>query len=107
MKVSVIGTKIPTNNGLVTKTQNDSVKQVLEKKIEDVGKKIPNTSGLVKKTVCCNNTKITKIENKIPSVTSFVTTYALNTKSTETENKMPDITNLATKVIFEYKRDRK
>ena len=46
---------------------------------------IHNTSDLVKMTDC--NTKITKIESKIPSVTSLVTIAALNTKATDIENK--------------------
>ena len=46
-------------------------KQCLEKKIKDVAQKIPNFNGLIKKTD--RNTKITEIENMIPSVTGLVT----------------------------------
>ena len=65
IKFNVIDTKIPCTSGLVTKTQYDSDKQGLEKKIE-VGKKTPNTSGLVKKTDC--NAKLTETGNKIHSI---------------------------------------
>ena len=37
-KVNGIGTKIPNTSELVTKTQYDSDKESLEKKIKDVGK---------------------------------------------------------------------
>ena len=60
MKINAIDIKIPSNNWLVTKTHDDSVKQCLEKKINDVNKKILNASGLVKKTDY--NTKITYID---------------------------------------------
>ena len=60
MKINAIDFKIPSNNWLVTKTHDDSVKQCLEKKINDVNKKILNASGLVKKTDY--NTKITYID---------------------------------------------
>lgn len=36
IKVSAIDTKIPHTSGSVTKTQYNSVKQSLEKKIEDI-----------------------------------------------------------------------
>ena len=39
-------------------------------KISDADKKIPDTSGLVKKTDYIS--KITLIENKIPSITSLL-----------------------------------
>lgn len=78
MKVNVVDTKIPSTNRLVTKTQYDSVKQGLERKIEDVDKKIPNTSRLVKKIDFSIKTK--DIENKLPSVTDLVTTVALKKK---------------------------
>ena len=74
-------TKIPSTAGLVFKTQYDSDKQSLKKKIYDVGKHIPNTSGLVKKTDY--NTNITEIKNKIPTLTGLVTTAAVNRKATD------------------------
>ena len=54
-----------------------------------------DTSGLVKKTDY--NTKITKIEDKIPDSNSFVKKTYYNTKITEIEGKIPDISDLATK----------
>ena len=36
------------------------------------------------------NTKISKIENKIPETSSLVTRNVLNTKISEVENKIPD-----------------
>ena len=50
-KLNVISTRIPSTSRIVNKTQHDSDKQHLEKKIEkDIDQKIPNTSGLFKKT---------------------------------------------------------
>ena len=77
LKVNAIDTKIPSTSGLVTKTQYDSDKQGLEKKIEDVDKKIPNTSEMVKKTDY--STIIIEIEKKY-GFTVLVTTTALHTK---------------------------
>ena len=62
-----------------------------------LAKKIPKTSGLVKKTDY--STKILKDRNKMPSVTSLVTTTALNTKATQIKNKITD-NNLATKTAL-------
>ena len=42
-KVNAIDTEISSTGGLVFKTQYDSGKQNLDKKIEDVNQKIPNT----------------------------------------------------------------
>ena len=47
IKVSAIDTKVP--RGLVNKTQYDSDKQGLEKKIKNIDRKIVNTNGLGKK----------------------------------------------------------
>ena len=93
MKINAIDIKIPSNNWLVTKTHDDSVKQCLEKRIKDVNKKILNASGLVKKTDY--NTKITYIDYLV--YLGLVTISALKTKVTEIENKIHDITNQATK----------
>ena len=49
-KVNAIGTKVPNNGELDSKTQYDSEKHNLEKKIDDIGKKISNTNNLVTKT---------------------------------------------------------
>ena len=46
-KVNVIDTKIPKTNELAFKTQYNSGKQNLEKKMEDVNQKMPNTKELV------------------------------------------------------------
>ena len=43
-KVKAVDSKIPITSGLVTKTQYDSDKQGIEKKLEHVDKKVPNTS---------------------------------------------------------------
>ena len=53
--------------------------------------KIPDTSGLFKKTDY--NAKITKIEGKIPSISSLTTNSAL----TAVENKIPNISSLVKK----------
>ena len=59
-KLSAIVTKISSTNGL------DSDRQGVEKKIVDVDENITNTIGLVKENDY--NTKVTDIENKIPTV---------------------------------------
>lgn len=59
-KLSVIVTKISSTNGL------DSDRQGVEKKIVDVDENITNTIGLVEENDY--NTKVTDIENKIPTV---------------------------------------
>ena len=48
MKINASDTKLPSTSELVAKTQYNSDKQNLEKKIEDVDKNVHNTSGLVK-----------------------------------------------------------
>ena len=48
-----------------------------------------------------HNTKISKIKNKIRSVTGLIITADLNTKTTEIENNVSDITNLATKAALD------
>ena len=92
IKVNAIDTNISSTRGLVTKTQDDSDKQGIEKRIEDVDKKIPNTSELVNKTYY--NVKITGFKNKIPrttpDITNLITKSALNTKSAEVKNKILD-----------------
>lgn len=49
---------------LIQLNQNNAVKQILEKKIEDADKKITEFSGLV--TVNLLKTKISEFENKLP-----------------------------------------
>ena len=53
-----------------------------------VENKIPDDSGLVKKTDF--NTKVTGIEDKIPSISSLATNSAL----TAVENKICDVSSL-------------
>lgn len=60
-KISAIVTKMSSTNGL------DSDRQGVEKKIVDVDENITNTIGLVEENDY--NTKVTDIENKIPTVT--------------------------------------
>ena len=50
-------------------------------------KNVPDTIGLVTATVL--NTKISKVENKIPNVSNLVATV-LNTKISEVDNEIPD-----------------
>ena len=49
-KANAIDTKIPSTSELVTKTQYDSDKQDLEKRIEGVAKEVLNTNGRVRDT---------------------------------------------------------
>ena len=65
--------------------------------IKQLENKIPDTSGLVKKTDY--NTKITKIEGKIPNVRNFVAKTALTT----VENKIPDDSSLVKKTDYNKK----
>ena len=73
------------------KTQYNNDNSGLEKKIGDANKKISDTSGLVKKTD--NNTMITEIEGKIPSITGLATTAVLNA----IENKIINVSNIVKK----------
>ena len=74
-------------SGFVLNTKYDTDKSELENKISV-------TSDLVKKTDY--NTKITKIEGKIPDIRNLSTKTAL----TAVESKIPDVTNLATKTTL-------
>ena len=60
-KVNIIDT-----SGFVLKTEYDTDKSDLEKKINDADKKMPGISGLLKKTGY--NAKITEIEGKILNI---------------------------------------
>ena len=70
-------TKVNTINSskFVLKTQYDTDKSDLEKKINDANKEIPDTSGLVKKSDYY--AKVSEIKGKIPSVFGLATTTAL------------------------------
>ena len=71
----------------VWKSKYDTDKSILEKKK-------PHISGLVKKTDC--NAKITKIEDKIPSISGLATSAGL----TVVKNNMPNVNNLVKKRIM-------
>ena len=91
-----LATKVNTidASGFVLKTQYNTDKSGLEKKIDDAGKKIPNSSGLLKKTDY--NAKFTGIEGKIPSIADLATTGALNA----VENKIPSVSDLIKKTDY-------
>ena len=61
--------------GFALKTEYNTDKSDLEKKISDADKKIPDSTGLVKKTDY--NAKISEIENKIPSICGLATNVVL------------------------------
>ena len=72
LKINTIDAKVPRTSWLASKTQYDSDKQGVERKIKDVYKiLIPNTIGLV--TTTAFNSKVTDIENKISDITNLVT----------------------------------
>ena len=73
---------------------------VLRRRLKMLTEKIPNASGLVKKTD--NNTKLTKIESKMLSVTDLVATAAINTKDIESK-VYTDITKLAAQTALNTK----
>ena len=91
-----LATKVNTidASGFVLKTQYNTDKSGLEKKIDDADKKIPNSSGLLKKTDY--NAKITGIEGKIPSIAGLATTGALNA----VENKILNVSDLIKKTDY-------
>ena len=78
-KVSNIDT-----SGFVLKTNNDTDKP-------DLQKKVPDTGGLVEKTDY--NYKIIEIEGKIPSIKGLASNAALTT----VEDKIPAVNNLIRK----------
>ena len=53
-KINAIDRKIPSTSELVTKTQYDSDKQSLQRKIEDVDKKMPNMPNELAKRINYN-----------------------------------------------------
>ena len=81
-------------SGSVSKTKYDK-----KNKISDANKKIPDTKGLVKKTDY--NSKITVLENKIPSISGL----AANSALTAVENKIPDIGSLVKKTDYNAKNN--
>ena len=66
-----------------------------EDKISKIDKKVPDISSLVKKTDF--NSKISEVENEIPNVSGFLLISVFKSKISEVENKIPDIKNLASK----------
>ena len=78
-KVSNIDT-----SGFVLKTNNDTDKP-------DLQKKVPDTGGIVEKTDY--NYKIIEIEGKIPSIKGLASNAALTT----VEDKIPAVNNLIRK----------
>ena len=89
-KVVVKVNNIDTS-GFILKTKYDTDKSELGKKISDADKKITVTNKFVKKADY--NAKISKIQNKIPSISGLAKNYAL----TAVENKIPNVSNLAKK----------
>ena len=67
-------------------------------KISKVENKIPNIGNLVTTTVL--NTKISKVENKIPNYDKYITTPDYTTENFTERLKQP---NLATKTDFDNK----
>ena len=66
---------------LIKNTTYEWFTTVLNTKIRKVENKIPNTSKLVTSAVL--NTKIRKVENKIPDNSKYVTTQNFNKVTTE------------------------
>ena len=60
----------------------------------DLEKEIGDTSGIVKKLD--HNVKITKIENRTPTIIGLATTSAL----TAVENKISDVSSLVKKIMI-------
>ena len=83
--------------GFVLKTQYNTDKSSIEKKIGCADKKYLILVDLLKKTDY--NTKMTETEVKIPSVTGLVTASALNA----VDNKIPDVSNLGKKTDYNAK----
>ena len=77
-------------SGFILKTKYNADKLELEKKIL-------NTSNLVKKSDY--STKIGEIEGKIPSISNLATTFAL----TALENKIPSVSTFVKKQIIVQK----
>ena len=84
-------------SGFALKKKYDINKSDLGKKISNADKKILDISRLVEKTNY--NTKITEIENKIPSISLLAT----NSTLTAVENKIPDISSLVKKTDYDVK----
>lgn len=70
------------------KSQFNTVKSDIEKKIDDFDKKIHDISGFVK--ISDYNTKFHEIEDKTRSITGLSSTAAITT----VENKIPNVSDL-------------
>ena len=79
------------NTNFVSTTKYEKDVSDFESKIDKIDKKIPDVTNLVKKADF--NSKVTETEGKIPDISSLVTKSALRVL----ENKMPDVSGLATK----------
>ena len=85
----------------VKKTKYETDGSYFEDKISKIDKKIPDVSSLVKKTDF--NDKVTEIERKIPDISGLLPTSTFNSKVGELENKIktaeskPYIINLVNK----------
>ena len=64
---------------------------ILNTKISKVDNKIPNTSSLVTKTAL--NTKINEVENKIPDHAKHITTQELTAENSSARLKQADLVN--------------
>ena len=82
---------VPTEfSKLSNVVKNDVIKKTdYNSKITKIEKKIPDISNLVTKTA------LNTYENKIPDISGLVKKTNYNTKITEIEGKIPDVTNLA------------
>ena len=87
---------IDTTN-FVKKSKYEKDGSDFEDKISKVNKKIPDVSSLVKKTDF--NTKVTETEGNIPSITGLVT----NPELTAVENKIPYVICLVKKTDYNIK----
>ena len=76
-------------------------KTVLKAKISEVENKIPNVSSLVTTTVL--NTKISEVENKIPNLAKHITTPEFNKLTGENFTARLKQDNSATKTAFDKK----
>ena len=83
-------------SGLALKTQYNTGKSDLEKKINDADKKIPDISRLAKKTNYY--ARITEIEGKILSITGLASNPAL----AAVKNKIPDVSKNKIDFVQKY-----
>ena len=84
---------IDTTN-FVSKTKYERDRSDFEEKISKVEEKIPDVSSLAKKTDF--NAKISEVEGKIPSISGLATNLKLNT----VENKTSDVSSLIKKTVI-------